>query len=61
MELLKIKMLQIQVIAGSKINKKKRPVFQVLKIMDNSKNLKNQILLQKILTNLEVSEEIIII
>jgi hypothetical protein len=61
MELLKIKMLQILVLVGNKISKKKKVVFQVLRIMDYSQNLKNKILLQKILINLEDSEEIIIV
>jgi len=47
MELLKIKMLQILVLVGNKINKKKKVVIQVLKIMDSSRNLKNKILQQK--------------
>ena len=59
MELPKIKMLQIQVLVENKVNKKKKVVFQILKIMDNNKNHKNQTLLQKIKINLEDLVEII--
>jgi hypothetical protein len=60
MELQKIKMLLIQALVESKTNKKNK-VFRVLKIMDNSKNHKNQILLKKIKINLEDLVETIII
>jgi hypothetical protein len=60
MELLKSKMLLIQALVESKINKKKKIVFLVLKIMNNNKNPKNKILLQKIKINLADLEEKII-
>jgi hypothetical protein len=60
MELQKIKMLLIQALVESKTNKKNK-VFRVSKIMDNSKNHKNQILLKKIKINLEDLVETIII
>jgi hypothetical protein len=44
----------------SKINKKKKIVFLVFKIMNNNKNPKNKILLQKIKINLADLEEKII-
>ena len=60
MELLKSKMLLIQALVESKINKKKKIVFLVFKIMNNNKNPKNKILLQKIKINLADLEEKII-
>jgi hypothetical protein len=60
MELLKSKMLLIQALVESKINKKKKIVFLVFKIMNYNKNSKNKILLQKIKINLADLEEKII-
>jgi hypothetical protein len=60
MELLNSKMLLIQALVESKINKKKKIVFLVFKIMNNNKNPKNKILLQKIKINLADLEEKII-